>query len=155
MEFIQELIKMIQENILIVVGVIAACILFYALQVFGAKKSGQKLAKMSEDYLKKHPDSAKVYVKKDERINVGVDRVDNEMPQLFQESISKMGIYLSPGQHVLNVQATVMKSRPKVTGGSKTTTTSYGPLELSVEVEANSSYTLTIHKEEFALKKRG
>lgn len=101
-----------------------------------------KKKKIAQDYLAKHPDAAKVYLKTGMKSWYSsevttVFFVNGEEPVHFYEGMSQ-GILLLPGRNVLDVAAG--STRPGIL--HKNVTTQVEPSKQEVEAEPGKSYTL-------------
>ena len=139
-----------QYTLYIVVGV-AVVILYIVWMIYANKKHSGYVNK----WLKEHPDAIKVYVSnpkgaiKQTQITVGA--IDDETVMTFNAGMS-YGFYLTPGKHTID--ATCTTQSPGVMYRNVFTT--YGPIKLEVEVEANKEYIFTFDKkkEEFLIKEK-
>lgn len=100
----------------------------------------KKLAASNRDFLRDHPNAAKVYLAVKAFITSGavtVISVDGAAPRLFMEA-GKSGLYALPGSRTVEVQYTY--NRPGVIHRNVTTT--YGPVKKELRLESGKSYLL-------------
>lgn len=119
--------------------VMAMAMVAYLIYFFTHRKN---VRNDNEEWLKSHPDAAKVYTTGKVGIVNGtltLYGVDGELPRTFQEGAAKIGFYVLPGTHV--VESVYETTRPGVM--YKSVTKTYGPSKQEIEVEAGKSYTYT------------
>ena len=100
----------------------------------------KKMKSSNQDFLRDHPNAAKVYLTTRALITseaVTVIAVDDAAPQLFMEG-TKTGFYAVPGTRIVQMQYTY--NRPGVL--HKNVTTTYGPVKKDLVIEAGKSYIL-------------
>jgi len=115
--------------------------------IFSFIVSGMQRRKMKSDsnnFLKNHPDAAKIYMYSRAGITneeMQILTVDDENPNKFYDG-GKWGIYVVPGLSELQVNYSYQ--RPGVM--HKTVTTSTGVVKKAVETEPNKSYMLSFDR---------
>ena len=106
----------------------------------------RKIKDTSADFLKRHPDAARVFLVHRGFISseaVTVYTVNDEAPVLFYEE-GKSGVFMAPGKNA--VQVSWAHNRPGVLHKNVTTTTDV--VEKILEVEPNKSYLLGFDRKE-------
>lgn len=100
----------------------------------------KKMKSSNQDFLRDHPNAAKVYLTTRALITseaVTVITVDDEAPRLFMEK-TKTGFYALPGTRTVQMQYAY--NRPGVL--YKNVMTSYGPVKKELAIDAGKSYIL-------------
>ncbi|MCL2154244.1 MAG: hypothetical protein FWH53_01130 [Leptospirales bacterium] len=127
------------KNILIIIGLVLVVLYAYTFIRYRKMKTSNK------DYLKDHPDAAKIYLSTRALITsetVSVYTVDGEGPQSFTEK-GKSGFYVIPGSRVVEMSYTY--SRPGIL--YKNVTETIGPVKKELLVESGKSYLLGFDRE--------
>ncbi|MDR1541188.1 MAG: hypothetical protein LBU32_24975 [Clostridiales bacterium] len=138
----EQIISVVQANFYPIIGisvVTVASLIFSFSYMMRMKAQGN-------EFLKEHPDAAKVYLTVKALITsevVTVHTVDGRSPFRFAEG-GKSGFYLTPGQ--TEVQISYSYTRPGVL--HKNVTTSTGVVDKVLEVEANKKYLLGFNRKE-------
>ena len=139
-----DIMEVLKQNWYVFTVMIIACVVAV---VYGYAR----LAKMkvsNQNFLAKHPDSAKIYLTQRALITseaVTVYSVDGEAPQSFNES-GKTGFYVVPGERKVEVDYTY--SRPGIM--HKNVTESTGVVEKTLMTEPRKSYLLSFDRDEEA-----
>jgi len=138
----QQLQSVFQQNRYVFV---VMCLVIFGTLVFNIVRLRQ-MKGANQNFLKVHPDAAKIYLTVKALITsevVTVFGVDGEGPQLFAEG-AKSGFYVIPGSRIVEMSYTY--SRPGVL--HKNVTQTYGPVKKELAVEASKTYRLGFDRDQ-------
>ena len=121
-----------------VVIMMAAIMIIYipAMIIYMSKKK-----KAASDFMKNHPEAAKVLITGAISGKLVVISVNDDAPNTFYEE-NKLGFFLLPGENVIEAQYTW--TRPGIM--HKTVTTTIGPTKVKVTAEPNKKYYISFNK---------
>ena len=131
-----DFLQIIQQNLYIFCAMAIATV----VSVVYAILRNKSMKKSGADFLKRHPDAARVFLTTKAFITseaVTLYTVNGEEPSRFVDN-GKTGFYLAPGRN--SVEISYSYTRPGVL--HKTVTTSTDVIEKILEVDSNCSYLL-------------